>query len=252
MVLTIKHFMIFVSQVFPTNESLSKKNNEKNYHKILKQTVNLVLQSQIFTQKKTLESIKNKAWINKAAKTQRHIKKILSIPPHKIGFSARVSLRLLLNIFLNKTINPMAQSKKTSLVVKENLNLKSSYVFTGFVPSGLFYIYIDICTKKVTGPKRLKSNVSPVCYQPFFLFAFGAFFLATNKALPIKSRRGAGARTRYPTSFCENIFSSFKAKEKNVFVSCTFAVSFFFLFFALNVSLIQTQKKSNGGDMHNV
>ncbi len=180
----------------------------------------------------------------KPSKTQRHL--VIFYSPYSIvkHHGVCVSLRLLLNIFLNKTINPMAQAKKTSFVVKENLNLNSNYVFTGFVPSGLFYIYIDICTKKVTGPKRIKSNVSPLCCQPFFLFTFGAFFLAAYKSLPIKSRRGAGAIFRHLTSFCYYGCLTFVTKKRNAIASCTFAVFFFFLFFAIYVCLIQTQKNS--------
>ena len=190
------------------------------------------------------------AWINKAAKTQRHIKKILPILPHKIGFSACVFLRLFINILLNQAINPEAQSKKTSFVVKENLNVKSSYVFANFVSSGFFYVYINIniCNKNGTGPKRIKLNVSSVCLRTFFLFAFGAFFLdiATHKALPIKSRRGAGSIFRHFTSFCYYCCLFFVTKKRNAISPCTFAVYFFFLFFALFVYFIQTKKNAIG------
>ncbi len=180
-----------------------------------------------------------------ASKTQRHLDIFYS--PYSIlkHHGVRVSLRLLLNIFLNQTINPKAQSKKISFVKKENLN--SSYVFTGFVPSGLFYIYIyiDICTKKVTGPKRLRSNVSPMCCQLFFLFSFGAFFLAAYKSLPIKSRRGVGAISMHFTSFCYYGCLTFVTKKRSAIACCTSAVFFFFLFFARYVCLMYHSNSKN-------
>jgi hypothetical protein len=127
-------------------------------------------------------------------------------------------------------------------------------VFTNFVPSGFFngYINIDICIKKVTGPKRLRSIVLWLCCRTFFLFAFGAFFqdTAAHKALPIKSRRGTGARSSDITSllltlcknvkknnlFCRPSFYQPAARHPGLGVppptSCTFAVSFFY-FYAL-------------------
>ena len=178
--LTIKHFMIFVSQVFPTRESLSTKNSVKNYHKILKQTVNLKLQSQIFIHKETLESIKHRAWNKTASKTQRH----------------------------------------------------------------LAIFYSPFCPKKITGPKRLKAHASQRSDNPLCIYSFGAFFQPTNKSLPIKSRRGAGAIYGHVISLYYYSCLTFVTKKRKAIASCTFAVFFFFLFYAPNECLIHTQKNS--------
>ncbi len=149
-----------------------------------------------------------------------------------------------------KTIDPKAQSKKTSLVVKENLSLKNNYIFARFVPSGFFYKYI--CTQNETGPKRLNVYSSPHQRKQLCIYSFGAFlFHPAGVQLHINDRRGAGAILRHVTSSCYYGCLTFMTKRSAI-ACCTSAVFFLFLFFALNVSLIQTQKKSNGGDMHNV
>jgi hypothetical protein len=141
----------------------------------------------------------------------------------------------------------MAQSKKTSFVVKESLNKKSSYVFANVVPSGFFnnYINIEICIKNGTGPKRLTFIAAYRFCQFFFLYAFGAFFqhAATHKGYHIKSRRGTGAIFRKFTSFCYYCWLIFVTK-KSVIVSRTFAVSFFLFLRVMAAScIIQTKKK---------
>ncbi len=185
--------------------------------------------------KKSHRGIKNRTCVKIAAGTQRHFGTFDSILRNLERYGARVFLR-----FLHIHKSPKAQRKKTSFVVKENLNRKYNYVYAGFVPSVLFLI-----AKKVFVPKRIKALASPGSYQSSCIYSFGAFlYHPVNPTKNIKLRKGAGAIPMHFTFLCFYKWQTCLTRKAKCFCFPCLCGFFSPFFFTLKVNIVQTRKTS--------